>query len=223
MPTPATASVPLPVTVSVTRHVDPTRSSEMLAWCGPGSARPSGTSSTGSPTPPRCGRGRPRPGGRGGWGGRGQHRVTSGGAAYRHRLLVRRAPLCRDGRGAGRRSGSRRSSSGWRSPAQLLVTWLTGTFTDLPLVPRVLLSTVLLTPVMTYVVLPRVTAALSWWLRATGPLFAGAPRHVVAPNSPGDAPVLVDRGAGCAGHACCPAGGGVRGVVVSARVVRPGR
>ena len=50
-------------------------------------------------------------------------------------------------------------------PLSLLVTWLFGRYVpDLPLVERVLTSTVLMTPVMTYVVLPRMTAALAWWL-----------------------------------------------------------
>ena len=35
----------------------------------------------------------------------------------------------------------------------------------LPLVPRVLVTTVLMTPVMTYVVLPQLTRRLEWWLQ----------------------------------------------------------
>lgn len=34
-----------------------------------------------------------------------------------------------------------------------------------PLVPRVLVTTVVMTPIMTYVVLPQLTARLDWWLR----------------------------------------------------------
>ena len=50
-------------------------------------------------------------------------------------------------------------------PLSLLVTWLTGTFLpDVPLVPRVFGSTVAMTPIMTYFVLPRMTKALGWWL-----------------------------------------------------------
>ena len=50
-------------------------------------------------------------------------------------------------------------------PLSLLVTWLAGTFFPaLPLVPRVLASTVVMTPIMTYVVLPRMTRVLGWWL-----------------------------------------------------------
>ena len=51
-------------------------------------------------------------------------------------------------------------------PAQPAVSWLLGHLApDLPLLPRVLVSTLCLTPVMTYVVLPRMTAALGWWLQ----------------------------------------------------------
>ena len=35
----------------------------------------------------------------------------------------------------------------------------------LAILPRVLVTTVVMTPVMTYVVLPRMTAALGWWLQ----------------------------------------------------------
>ena len=51
-------------------------------------------------------------------------------------------------------------------PLSLLVAWLFGRYTpDLALVERVLLSTLAMTPVMTYVVLPRMTKALGWWLQ----------------------------------------------------------
>lgn len=50
-------------------------------------------------------------------------------------------------------------------PLSLLVSWIFGHLApDLPLVARVLASTVLMTPVMTYVALPWMTRALSWWL-----------------------------------------------------------
>jgi antibiotic biosynthesis monooxygenase (ABM) superfamily enzyme len=50
-------------------------------------------------------------------------------------------------------------------PLSLLMSWLLGlTAPGLPLLPRVLLSTVVMTPLMTYVVLPRMTRALEWWL-----------------------------------------------------------
>ena len=51
-------------------------------------------------------------------------------------------------------------------PLSLLVAWLFGRYApDLALVERVLLSTIAMTPVMTYVVLPRMTQALGWWLQ----------------------------------------------------------
>jgi antibiotic biosynthesis monooxygenase (ABM) superfamily enzyme len=51
-------------------------------------------------------------------------------------------------------------------PLSLLMTWLTGQFLPaVPLVPRVFASTVVMTPIMVYVVLPRMTKALGWWLQ----------------------------------------------------------
>ena len=53
-------------------------------------------------------------------------------------------------------------------PVNLLASWLLGFvpgFADLPLVLRVLLTTLLLTPVMTYLVLPWVTRLLRPWLQ----------------------------------------------------------
>ena len=55
-------------------------------------------------------------------------------------------------------------------PTNLLATWLLGFipgFADQPLVLRVLLATLLLTPVMTYLVLPWVTRMLRPWLHRT--------------------------------------------------------
>ncbi len=52
-------------------------------------------------------------------------------------------------------------------PTNLLASWLLGFvpgFTEWPLVLRVLLATIALTPVMTYLVLPFVTARLRPWL-----------------------------------------------------------
>ena len=50
-------------------------------------------------------------------------------------------------------------------PLSLLMAWLFGRFLpDVPLVPRVLGTTVVMTPIMTYLVLPRMTRALGWWL-----------------------------------------------------------
>jgi antibiotic biosynthesis monooxygenase (ABM) superfamily enzyme len=44
----------------------------------------------------------------------------------------------------------------------LLLSWLTP---GLPILPRVLLTTLVMTPVMTYVVLPQLTRRLEWWLQ----------------------------------------------------------
>jgi antibiotic biosynthesis monooxygenase (ABM) superfamily enzyme len=50
-------------------------------------------------------------------------------------------------------------------PLSLLVSYLFGEVApDVALVPRVLLSTLLMTPVMTYVALPQLTRRLEWWL-----------------------------------------------------------
>ncbi len=50
-------------------------------------------------------------------------------------------------------------------PLSLLATWVAArAVPELGMVARVLLTTVCLTPVMTYLVLPRMTAALGWWL-----------------------------------------------------------
>ncbi|KAB1934581.1 antibiotic biosynthesis monooxygenase [Micromonospora sp. ALFpr18c] len=50
-------------------------------------------------------------------------------------------------------------------PLSLTATLLTSQFLDaVPLTARVLLMTLCLTPLMTYLVLPRITRALHWWL-----------------------------------------------------------
>jgi antibiotic biosynthesis monooxygenase (ABM) superfamily enzyme len=50
-------------------------------------------------------------------------------------------------------------------PLSLLTSWAFGRVApDLDLLPKVLLSTVLMTPLMTYVVLPWLTRRLEWWL-----------------------------------------------------------
>jgi antibiotic biosynthesis monooxygenase (ABM) superfamily enzyme len=51
-------------------------------------------------------------------------------------------------------------------PLSLLMSWaLARVVPGLPLVARVLASTVLMTPIMTYVVLPQLTRRLEWWLQ----------------------------------------------------------
>lgn len=55
-------------------------------------------------------------------------------------------------------------------PLSLLASWSFGHLApDLRLVERVLASTLLMTPVMTYVALPRITRALGWWLAGEPP------------------------------------------------------
>lgn len=40
---------------------------------------------------------------------------------------------------------------------------------DVPLVPRIAITSLACTPVMVYVVLPRLTRALGWWLQGAPP------------------------------------------------------
>lgn len=55
-------------------------------------------------------------------------------------------------------------------PLSLLTSWLFGLLApDLDLLPRVLLSTVVMTPVMTYLVLPQLTRRLDWFLHGDPP------------------------------------------------------
>lgn len=50
-------------------------------------------------------------------------------------------------------------------PLSLLTSWVLGLLAPgLDLLPRVFVSTVLMTPVMTYLVLPQLTRRLEWWL-----------------------------------------------------------
>ncbi|MFI7649914.1 antibiotic biosynthesis monooxygenase [Micromonospora sp. NPDC049460] len=55
-------------------------------------------------------------------------------------------------------------------PLSLTATLLTSRLLpDVPLAARVLLMTLTLTPLMTYLVLPRITASLHWWLHGQRP------------------------------------------------------
>ena len=55
-------------------------------------------------------------------------------------------------------------------PLSLLSSWVFAQVApDLALVERVLLTTLVMTPLMTYLVLPRMTRALSWWLQGEPP------------------------------------------------------
>ncbi|KQZ66784.1 antibiotic biosynthesis monooxygenase [Nocardioides sp. Root151] len=50
-------------------------------------------------------------------------------------------------------------------PLSLAANWVVGhSIADWPLVPRVLASVVVMTPLMTYVFLPWITRRMSWWL-----------------------------------------------------------
>jgi len=62
-------------------------------------------------------------------------------------------------------------------PLSLAVAWFFGRFApNLPLLERVLVTTLAMTPVMTYVVLPRMTQALSWWLHGRPAPWRGSGR-----------------------------------------------
>ncbi len=51
-------------------------------------------------------------------------------------------------------------------PLSVVVNWLSGRYVDgLPLVLRVLVSVLVMTPVMTYLALPWITRRLQWWLQ----------------------------------------------------------
>ncbi len=63
-------------------------------------------------------------------------------------------------------------------PLSLLTTWLLSMAlpNDISLPLRVLLSTLLLTPVMTYIALPTLTSWMSWWLAGEAPPWKAAKR-----------------------------------------------
>lgn len=63
-------------------------------------------------------------------------------------------------------------------PLSLLTTWLLSMAlpNDISLPMRVLLSTLLLTPVMTYIALPTLTSWMSWWLAGEAPPWKAAKR-----------------------------------------------
>ena len=136
----------LPVTVSITRHVAPEHVAQMVAWVRAGS-------SLAERFPGFLGTGWVRPG---------------TGSDEWH-MLYRFADAASL---AGWEASEQRRW--WLSSAQGLVgesrlerrTGIEGWFDPhLPLVPRVLLTTVVMTPVMTYLVLPRLTKGLEWWLQ----------------------------------------------------------
>lgn len=186
----------LPVTVAVTRHVDPAHADQMLAWIGAGTTLV-------ERFPGFLGAGWVRPGPdsedwhilyrfdspeslaaweaseeRGWWLRSAQGIVVE---SRKERLTgiegwfdtpVERA--VEDLPGAARAAAPRPAPPRWKQmvmiwfaffPLSLLTSWVLGGIAPgLDLVPRVLLSTVVMTPVMTYLVLPQLTRRLEWWL-----------------------------------------------------------
>lgn len=64
-------------------------------------------------------------------------------------------------------------------PLSVLVNWLAGQYVaDVPLALRVLLSVLVMTPVMTYLALPWITRRLQWWLRGESPPWRRATERV---------------------------------------------
>jgi antibiotic biosynthesis monooxygenase (ABM) superfamily enzyme len=180
--------VPAPVTVSVTRHVDPSRTTEMLAWVqagtslaerfegflGSGWVRPS----EGSPV----------------W--HMLYRFADAESLAAWEASPQRAWWLEAAKGqveetrVERRTGiegwfdepasveatsTAPAPPRWKQmvvifmvflPLSLTANWVAShTIGDWPLVPRVVLVTTAMTPLMTYVFLPWVTQRMAWWLR----------------------------------------------------------
>ena len=183
--------VSAPVTVSITRHVDPSHTDEMLAWVRAGTALAARFDGF-------LGTGWVRPGG----GSDAWHmlyRFEDDDSLARWEASPQRRWWLGAAQGlVGESQMERRTGiEGWFDPPtgydvadlrpqpkappvwtqavviwlgffplNLLVTWLaTLLVPELNLALRVLASTLVLTPIMTYVVLPRITAALEWWLQ----------------------------------------------------------
>jgi hypothetical protein len=186
----------LPVTVAVTRHVDPADANQMLAWIGAGTTLV-------ERFPGFLGAGWVRPGAdsedwhilyrfdspaslaaweasdqRAWWLRSAQGFVVE---SRKERLTGIEgwfdAPVERDVEdlaGAARPAAARPAPPRWKQmvmiwfaffPLSLLTSWTFGLLApDLDLLPRVLLSTVVMTPVMTYLVLPQLTRRLDWFL-----------------------------------------------------------
>lgn len=180
----------LPVTVSITRHVDPDHTEQMTAWVRAGS-------SLAERFPGFLGTGwvRPNPVSDE-W--HMLYRFESEEALARWEASEQRAWWLGSAQGivGESRRELRTGIEGWFDPPQsfdvedlrskpaapprwkqavmiwvaffplsLVVTLLLGRIVpDLATTPRVLLSTVLMTPVMTYLVLPWLTGRLGWWL-----------------------------------------------------------
>lgn len=187
---PRTDGPALPVTVSITRHVDPDHSEQMTAWVRAGS-------SLAERFPGFLGTGWVRPGRLSDeW--HMLYRFDSEESLARWEASEQRAWWLGSAQGivGESRRELRTGIEGWFDPPQsfdvedlrgkvpapprwkqavmiwvaffplsLAVTLLLGRVVpDLATAPRVLLSTVLMTPVMTYLVLPWLTGRLGWWL-----------------------------------------------------------
>ena len=185
----------LPVTVAVTRQVDPAHAAQMLAWIGAGTTlvehfpgflgagwvRPAVDSTDwhvlyrfDSPASLAAWEASDQ---RAWWLGSAQGIVVD---TRRERLTGIEgwfdSPVERDVEdvpGAGR-AAPRPAPPRWKQmvmiwfaffPLSLLTSWAFGLLApDLDLLPRVLASTVVMTPVMTYLVLPQLTRRLEWFL-----------------------------------------------------------
>jgi uncharacterized protein len=189
MTEPSTAPA-LPVTVSVTRHVDPAHADEIVAWIQAGF-------SLAQRFPGFLGSGWVRPStGSDEW--HMLYRFDSAGSLADWEASSQRRWWLDSAQGlvGESRKEQRTGIEGWFDPPQehdvedlrppapapprwkqavmiwfaffplsLLISYLLGVWApDVALVPRVLLSTLLMTPVMTYVVLPQLTRRLEWWL-----------------------------------------------------------
>ena len=185
------AEEPVPVTVSITRHVAPDRFDQMIAWVRAGS-------SLAERFPGFLGTGWVRPGGRSEeW--HMLYRFDSDASLAGWEASPQRAWWLGSAQGlVGESRRERRTGiEGWFDQPQAYASedlspvptapprWKQGVMIwtaffplsliiglvlaevapGLAIVPRVLLSTVVMTPVMTYLVLPRLTRWLDWWLQ----------------------------------------------------------
>ena len=193
---PERATDALPVTVAVTRQVDPAHAAEMLAWIGAGTTlvehfpgflgaglvRPAVDSADwhvlyrfDSPDSLAAWEASDQ---RAWWLGSAQGIVVD---TRRERLTGIEgwfdSPVERDVEdvpGAGP-TAPRPAPPRWKQmimiwfaffPLSLLTSWAFGLLApDLDLLPRVLVSTIVMTPVMTYLVLPQLTRRLEWFLQ----------------------------------------------------------
>lgn len=186
----STDETALPVTVSITRHVDPRYADQMVAWVRAGSA-------LAERFPGFLGAGWVRPStGSDEW--HMLYRFDSESSLAAWEASEQRAWWLGSAQGivGESRKELRTGIEGWFDPPQehdvvdlrpmpqapprwkqAVMIWFAffplslavGALTsivapDLALVPRVLATTVMMTPVMTYLVLPRLTRWLEWWL-----------------------------------------------------------